>query len=415
MDSILKLRERIDLASEIGESHYREFRSAMEGPAGVKKSRDHKDVCADIAKTLVAFANADGGELFVGIEDDNRITGLVYPEDNISSILNAPTNYVLKETPLPLKRASLIDYDGKKIAYFSVDKGVKYVHLTSKGECFQRKDRDSIPTASEQIRFTREEEISREYDRQFIDLATIDDINLELLAEIAPVAYKTASAEKILQYFELAEFDGTRLRLRRAALLLFAKSISKWHPRCQMRILRVKGVEEKSGAHFNIEEIGEVTANIFQLIEPAWEILRRQLSETRFSGAGLFKTQSMYPEEAYREAMINAITHRDYSIEGRGVEIKIFDDRLEIHSPGKLLSSVTIPDLEALKGVHQSRNAYVARALREFGYIRELGEGIRRIFETMRTRDFVKPKLESPNNSFVVTLFHSFNHTQEKR
>ena len=100
---------------------------------------------------MVAFANADGGELFVGIEDYNSITGLPHSEDKILSILNAPENYVLKETPIPLKRVSLIDYNGNKIACFSVEKGSRYVHLTSKGECFQRKDRESVPTASELI------------------------------------------------------------------------------------------------------------------------------------------------------------------------------------------------------------------------------------------------------------------------
>jgi ATP-dependent DNA helicase RecG len=79
--------------------------------------------------------------------------------------------YQLKEQPLLIM-------GGVKVAYFSVEKGSKYVHLTSKGECFQRKDRESVPTASEHIRFLREEEVSREYDRQFVDLAYISDLDL---------------------------------------------------------------------------------------------------------------------------------------------------------------------------------------------------------------------------------------------
>ena len=65
MEELLKLRERVEIAIEIGESYYREFKSALEGPSGNKTLRDTKAVCSDIAKTLVAFANADGGELFV--------------------------------------------------------------------------------------------------------------------------------------------------------------------------------------------------------------------------------------------------------------------------------------------------------------------------------------------------------------
>ena len=406
MDELLRLKERVDIAIEIGESYYREFKSAWEGLPDHKVPRDIREVCFDIAKTLVAFANADGGELFVGIEDDNTVTGLPYTDGKNSHILKVPENNVLRETPLPLKRASLIDYQGKKVAYFSVEKGSRYVHLTSKGECFQRKDRESVPTASESIRFAREEALSREYDRQFVDLANITDLDLELINTVSQQIFKSISPEKFLQYLQLAEFDGTRLRLRRAALLLFARHPTKWHPRNQVRILKVKGTEEKTGENFNIEETGEISGNIFKLYEQSWELLRPHLTETRLTKDAIFKSQFIYPELACREALNNAITHRDYSQEGRGIEVKIFDDRLEILSPGKLLSSISIKDLEELKGVHQSRNTYIARVLREFGYVRELGEGIKRIFELMKSNNFPSPKIESPNNTFVITFFN---------
>lgn len=417
MEDLLRLKERVEIAIEIGESYFREFKSAVEGTPENKKPRDLKEICYDIAKTLVAFANADGGELFVGIEDDNSVTGLPFSDEKISIILQSPINNVLKETPLPLKRASLVTFNEKKIAYFSVEKGAKFVHQTSKGECFQRKDRESVPTALESIKFSREEEISREYDRQFIEIAGISDLDINLITSICQSErfLKSMSAEKFLQYLELAEFDGNNLRLRRAALLLFAKNAVKWHPRSRVRILKIKGLEEKTGENFNVQEVGEVSGNIFQLIDSSWELLRPHLTETRFSKDAKFQTQIIYPELACRETLINAITHRDYSIEGRGIELKIFDDRLEILSPGKLLSSITIKDLEELKGVHQSRNTYIARALREFGYVRELGEGIRRIFEVMKGNDLVKPKIESPNKSFIVTLYYKFVYTKEEK
>jgi len=412
---LLRLKERVEIAIEIGESYYREFKTALEGKPGEKTPREIKEVFYDIAKTLVAFANADGGELFVGIEDDNTVTGLKYKEEIIAAILKAPENYILKETPVPLKRATIIDYNGLKVAYFSVEKGSKYVHLTSKGECFQRKDRESVPTASEFIRLNREETISREYDRQFVDLAGISDLDLELVQSVAMQISNNISPEKFLQYLELAEFDGNRLRLRRAALLLFAKHPTKWHPRSQVRILRVKGIEEKTGENFNLIELAEVSGNIFLLYQNSWEALRPHLTETRFLKDGVFKNQIIYPELACKEALINAITHRDYSLEGRGIEIKVFDDRLEILSPGKLLSSITIKELEELKGLHQTRNTYTARVLREFGLIRELGEGIRRMFDLMKSNELIPPKLESPNKSFIVTLYYKFIYTKEEK
>ncbi len=417
MEHLLRLKERVEIAIELGESYYREFKSGFEGPPNDKKPRDFKDICYNVAKELVAFANADGGELFIGIEDNNSVTGLPHSEEKLNAILNASENYVMRETPLPIKRKNIIDYEGKKVIYFSVDKGSKYVHQTSKGECFKREDRDSVPTAVDNIRFAREETASRQYDRNFEDLATVADLDIELVSMVAreSTKIKNMSPEKFLQYVELAEFDGDRLRLRKAALLLFAKNINKWHPRSRVRVLRVNGIEEKPVPNYNVTEVADVSGNIFKLLEESWEALRPALSETRFSEDGLFKTQVIYPEPACREALVNAVTHRDYSIEGRGIEIRIFDDRLEVLSPGKLLSKLTIEDLEELKGAHETRNTYVARVLREYGYIRELGEGMRRMFELMNRNELVPPKIESPNKSFIVTLFYKFIYTKEEK
>lgn len=414
MEYLLRLKERVEIAIELGESYYREFKSGFEGAPGNKKPRNFKDICYNVAKELVAFANADGGELFIGIEDNNDVTGLPHSDEKLSAILNASSN---KDTPLPIKRKNIIDYEGKKVIYFSVDKGAKYIHQTSKGECFKREDRDSIPTSADNIRFAREEALSRRYDRKFEDLATVTDLDLELVATVAQEStkIKDMSPEKFLQYVELAEFDGDRLRLRTAALLLFAKNVNKWHPRSRVRILRINGTEEKSAPDYNVNEVADVSGNIFKLIPESWDALRPALSETRFSHDGLFKTQAIYPESACREALINAITHRDYSLEGRGIEIRIFTDRLEILSPGKLLSKLTIEDLKELKGAHETRNTYVARVLREFGYIRELGEGIRRMFELMKSNELVEPQIASPNKSFIVTLFHKYIYTKEEK
>lgn len=415
MENILRLRERVEIAIEIGESYYREFKSGYEGRPNNKTPRDIFEIKYDIAKTLVAFANADGGELFVGIEDNHEITGLPHKQQKINDLIESPKDCILKETPIPLKQASIINYEGKIILYFSVSKGTDYVHLTSKGECFQRKDKESVPTAAEKIIFDRDEKASREYDRQFVDRAKVTDLDNDLLEQISRQISKLISSEKLLQYLDLAEFNGNTLKLRNAALLLFSKKSSKWHPRLQVRILKVNGTEEKTGENFNVTEVGEANGNIFQLIESSWDLLRPHLTDTRFSQDAMFKNQIMYPELACREALVNAITHRDYNNEGRGIEVKIFDDRLVVMNPGELLSSITVSDLKSLSGAHQSRNTYIARVLRETGFIRELGEGIRRIHELMRSNDMVEPVLESRNKTFSITLFYKHVYSTEEK
>ena len=411
----LRLKERVDIALEIGESHYREFKSGRQGRDGKKQPRAVGEIKNDIAKTLVAFANADGGELLVGIEDDGAVSGLPHSQEDIRRILAAPKDSIHKDTPLRLRRAAVVDYDGAKVLYFSVNKGSEFVHLTAKGECFRRDDRASAPTASEKIVFDRAEAASLKHDGEIVDLASVADLNQELLQSISRDLYRQISAEKLLQYWGLAEFDGDALKLRRAALLLFAKKPGKWHPRSQVRILKVRGTEEKTGVDFNLAEVGETDGNIFELLEGGWKLLRPHLTDTRFSGGGVFREQTIYPEWACREALINAITHRDYSNGGRGIEVKIFDDRLQIESPGELLSSIKLDDIKSLSGSHQARNSHVARVLRETGYIRDLGEGMRRIFELMEDNDLVAPALESSNGRFRVVFFDKRIHSRKER
>lgn len=293
---ILRIEERVRLAIQLGESHFREFKSAWEGQAGRKTHRQVKSISIDIGRTLVAFANADGGELLVGVEDDGEITGIEVKEEQKKELLASPAAYVHKDTPLPPARAMSLMIDGKVILYFSVSKGTSYVYLTSDGRSLQRRDRESVPIATESIRFSRAETMSREYDRGFVDKAQIRDLDMELVGRVAEHISKGMSVEKCLQHLELAEFEGTKLRMRRAALLLFAKEPLRWHPRLQVRILKVEGAMIKTGDKYNVVKDEEVSDNVLNLIESSWDLLRPHLTETRFRRDALFKTQIIYPE-----------------------------------------------------------------------------------------------------------------------
>lgn len=414
---LVGLQERVDIAIKLGESYYREFKSAYQGKLGEKQPRNIKDVCENVGKELVAFANADGGELFIGIEDSGKVTGVPYSEDKVDKILSASKDYVMADTPLSIRRQNVIEYDGKTIIYFSVNSGSEFIHQTNKGTAFKRKDKDSVPTSVAKIQFSRDEVASRNYDREFNQFARIIDLDLSLTQSIGEKCTNipNVSIEKFLQYVDLAEFDGDKLKLRNAALLLFAKDPNKWHSRLRVRLLKVNGKKETTAPDYNVKELADVSGNIFTLISDSWSALRPHLSRTAYSKDGLFTPKIDFPEEACREALINAITHRDYSIQGRGIEIRIFDDRLEVLSPGDLLSKISISDLNELKGVHESRNTFIARVLREYGYIRELGEGIRRMFQLMKESELVPPQLNTGNKSFRVSLFYNYSYTDEEK
>ncbi|MFB0517365.1 MAG: helix-turn-helix domain-containing protein [Candidatus Neomarinimicrobiota bacterium] len=159
---ILKFSERVEIALQVGESHFREFKSGFKGSPDKKVPRHWKEISKDIGDTLVGFANSDGGELLVGVEDDGTVTGLDLPDNDLDNLLRAPRYQVHADTPLPTPWANKHIYNDKLILYFSVPKGTDFVYLTSDGRCLQRKDRDTVPVASEHITFSRGEIESRQ-------------------------------------------------------------------------------------------------------------------------------------------------------------------------------------------------------------------------------------------------------------
>ena len=399
---ILLIQERLKNDLTLGESHFREFKSALHGPNRNRRRRLSL-VAKDIGETLVAFANADGGTLIVGAEDDGTISGVIYSDDDIEVLRNAPGSHVHANTPLPGVRTHVVTMENKTILVFQVQKGTRYIHLTSDGRCLQRKDTDTVPVASEEIQFERHEQLSREYDRRWIDNATVSDLRLDLLQRVTETVSPGLSPEKCLQSLGLAEFVDGSLRLRAAALLLFSSDIGKWHPRSEIRLQQVAGSELLTGSSYNVTRDEIHSGNVLQLLSEGWEHVRQFLVQRRLAG-GTFQFQASYPEDACREAFVNAVAHRDYSIEGRSIEILVFNDRLEIRNPGRLLSTVKLSELRRGVGVHDSRNTYISRVLRELGYMQEMGEGIRRISALMNGHEMAPPEIDSVDHSFLLSF-----------
>lgn len=415
LENLLILQERIKNTILLGESHFREFKSALEGPPGNKKPGNVKHLCRYIGEALVAFANADGGELLIGVEDDGSVTGIPHKESEIQKMLSAPKTHVYPGKNLPLTAARQIDFEGKLVLFFSVNKGTSEIYQLPDGRCVVRKDRSTVPIAFSQITFDRQEIKSREYDREFVDGANVNDLDVPYIQALADAYLKGLSVERYLQQIGLAEYSLNGLRLRRAALLLFAKDVRRWHSRSQVRIIKVSGTEVKSGENYNVTSDEIVQGNVFQLIEQSWEHLRPFLAYKTEFAHGKFEQKYIYPEFACREALINAIAHRDYSIQN-GIEIFVFDDSMQIKSPGALLSTLTIKNLEELKGAHESRNVFIAKVLRENKFMRELGEGIKRMFELMEQTELKKPILYSNDIWFSITFPHKsvFSDRQQK-
>ncbi len=413
MTDILLLQERIKNSILVGESDFREFKSALEGKPGNKKPRLAKKICDDIAEALVAFANTDGGEIIIGVEDDTTITGVPHSKEDMELMLKAPQTHVYQGQELPMVYGLKATIEGKVVLFFQVDKGSSEIYQLRDGRVMRRNEkRQTVPAHIKSLQFDRQEAKSRAYDRQFVDGATVSDLDIALVQSLADSYLKGYTAERYLQHLGLAEYASNGLRLTRAAVLLFAKDIQRWHPRSQVRFIKISGTELLSGEKYNVISDEFVQGNIYELVFKSWEAMRPYLAyKTEFGANAQFEQKFIYPEEACKETLLNAIAHRDYAAEGRGIEVHIFNDRMEIKSPGALLATLTIEDLEALDNRHDSRNAKIAYTLKVNKLMREMGEGMKRIFTLMQQSELQRPRLYSNTVWFTVTLFNKSDFT----
>jgi ATP-dependent DNA helicase RecG len=190
-----------------------------------------------------------------------------------------------------------------------------------------------------------------------------------------------------------------------AALLLFGRDPSRWHDRCGIDFVRWEGKERKSGADLNISKRFRVEAPLSVLPEKAFESIKPFIRERQQLHDLFFAEKLEYPTFAWQEAIVNAVAHRDYSIRGLGIEVWMFDDRMEIRSPGLPPAPVTLDALAKCRHMHCSRNPLMVRALTSLGYMRELGEGVPRMFDEMERAGCYPPRFEAVGGAVVrVTL-----------
>ena len=206
----------------------------------------------------------------------------------------------------------------------------------------------------------------------------------------------------------LADERGDELVLNRGAALLFARRARDLdHPTAGVRIFQVDGTERTTGARLNVREIlprneGALPSVLERSYVTLGGLIRRS---TRLHDL-FFRETPEYPTFAWQEALVNAVAHRDYRNQHQWIEVWLYDDRLEVHSPGGLVSEVDIARLRRREPIHAARNPRLTRVLTELALMREQGEGIPRIFEEMERSWLRLPDLRADEHSFVVVLYN---------
>ena len=215
------------------------------------------------------------------------------------------------------------------------------------------------------------------------------------MARFAEKADSSVSAREVLTRYRLIESRNAHAVPTLAALLLFGRNPSRWHERCGIEFVRWQGAERKSGAELNITKRFRIDAPLAAILEKAFQEIKPHIRERQQLHDLFFVETLEYPTFAWQEAIVNAVAHRDYSIRGLGIEIGMFDDRIEIRSPGLPPSPVTLEALAARSHLHCSRNPLIVRVLTVMGYMRELGEGVPRMFEEMERAGYYPPAFDA--------------------
>ena len=188
-------------------------------------------------------------------------------------------------------------------------------------------------------------------------------------------------------------------------MLLFGKNPSLYMPSARVRVVKFEGNTFEVGENFNVIKDKTFDKCLYKVINEAKDFISSQLREfTKLNSNGVFETIPEYPEFCWLEGLVNAITHRDYSNTGEYILIKIFNDRLEISSPGSLGGFVTIDNM---KTERYSRNPLISRTLTEFGIVRELNEGVKRIYKEMENIHLNEPKYSVVNNHLVLLVLEN--------
>jgi ATP-dependent DNA helicase RecG len=389
--------------STADESQFLERKSAYQRADGQPRQRKTADVAWDIAETLSAMANADGGELIVGVEDDGTITGVPHPPKKVALLLDVPRSANYVRPPLACSAREVRSEDGLRLLHFSVTASPQ-VHRLTDGRYLLRHKDQNLPFGADEIQALKQTKSQGLIELSYPPGASLEAIDLALIESLRPRLGFTGTPEQFLTDNYFVEERGGELAPSLAALLLFGRQPTRWHARCGINFVRWSGKERKFGTELNVEKRLQVDGPLATIIEKAYDTIKPFIRERQQLQNLLFAERLEYPTYVWQEGIVNAVAHRDYSIQGTQIEIWMFDDRMEIRSPGLPPLPVTPEALNSGQAVHVSRNPRIARVLAELGFVRELGEGVPRMIAEMERQGFYPPHFEALSGTFQVTL-----------
>ena len=234
--------------------------------------------------------------------------------------------------------------------------------------------------------------------------SSIDDIDKNLVLDYMNKIGYTMSFSNYI--YENDFVVNKRGEVSVKAILLFGKRPQRFFGRARIRFIRFEGTDELTGTEMNVIKDEIFEGRLLNQLNAAIAFVRTQIKERTFLGKdGLFVTIPEYPEFCWKELIVNAVTHRDYSITGADIQIKMFDDKFVVESPGIFAGTVTEQNLQT---THFSRNKAIAAYMKEYKFVKEFGEGVKRIYREMDEANLPNPTFKKQAFMTIATIRNNF-------
>ena len=353
-----------------------------------------------IAETLVALANSEGGTLVLGANSDGRL-GTIFTSDEAGDAVMAAERLCRPPVKTQWQQEQV---PGGAIVILSVERSGQ-VHMLSDGRVLVRRGVENSPADSLEIDRLVSNRPADEFEMQPVPGATRDDLDEDVIEKYIEKRQQRSPTKTILPKDKLLlqigalTADGTPTV---SGLLLFGKEPQLFMPHARAIFVKFPDTEPRGpGGSLGYGRREEFSGSLPEIIERSFAVTVQEMDK-RAVVRGLQRTEETeYPLVVVREALVNAICHRDYRLTGRSIEIRMYTDRLEIISPGGLPAHIT---LDNIVEEHYSRNPRIVNALYYWRYIEELGLGVDRMIEDMAKAGLQPPVFDARPHRFAVTL-----------
>ena len=374
----------------------------------------------DLAKELVAFLNHEGGIVLLGVEDDGTISGTTRGnlEEWVAEICRVKIDPPVIPTLSWLRDAE----PGKDVLAVGVplgpDKAYARIHNNHRAY-FVRVGSTSREASKEELERMFQASGRLQYGLKPVPGSSLSDLDyrrlrdyfIRVLAGDAPEEKDTSEWETVLCSLDFLTRSAEQVVATIDGMLLFGKTPIRFLPQSGIRALAFSGAEPEYATRADQNLNGPMVPlcsaddTILEagLFEQGLDFVRRNTEPTARLEGGRRIDLPAYPENVIREAIVNALVHRDYSILGSDITIAIYNDRLEIQSPGRLPNTVTVEGMKS--GLRYARNQMLVNVMRDYRYVEFRGMGVRdKIIPGMRAHNGTEPVFIDEESRFILHL-----------